>query len=88
METPFRRGIQNSQCKTRRPIHALMPTSMRCSIGSRQFAAGCALVHSSDPEVSKTIKRTDRPYFDPSGNMCALLAAKDLNTPLLLVPGA
>jgi len=35
------------------------------------------LVHAADPEVSETIKRTDRPYFVLQGNICALLAAKD-----------
>lgn len=35
------------------------------------------LVHSVDPEVVETIKRTDRPYFVLDGNICALLAAKD-----------
>jgi len=35
------------------------------------------LVHSADPEVTETIKRTDRPYFVLQGNICALLAAKD-----------
>jgi hypothetical protein len=35
------------------------------------------LVHEADPEVSETIKRTDRPYFVLDGNICALLAAKD-----------
>src|SRR5216117_2834532 len=35
------------------------------------------LVHAADPEVSETIKRTDRPYFILEGNICALLAAKD-----------
>ncbi|HZX99972.1 MAG TPA: DUF1801 domain-containing protein [Dermatophilaceae bacterium] len=35
------------------------------------------LVHAADPEVSETIKRTDRPYFVLEGNICALLAAKD-----------
>jgi len=35
------------------------------------------LVHATDPEVSETIKRTDRPYFVLEGNICALLAAKD-----------
>ena len=35
------------------------------------------LVHSVDPEVEETIKRTDRPYFVLQGNICALLAAKD-----------
>jgi hypothetical protein len=35
------------------------------------------LVHNADPEVSETIKRTNRPYFVLEGNICALLAAKD-----------
>ena len=35
------------------------------------------LVHATDPEVTETIKRTDRPYFVLQGNICALLAAKD-----------
>ncbi len=35
------------------------------------------LVHAADPEVSETIKRTTQPYFVLSGNICALLAAKD-----------
>ena len=35
------------------------------------------LVHAADPEVTETIKRTDRPYFVLNGNICALLAAKD-----------
>ena len=35
------------------------------------------LVHAADPEVSETIKRTDRPYFILQGNICALLSAKD-----------
>src|SRR6476646_11155935 len=34
-------------------------------------------IHAADPEVEETIKRTDRPYFVLSGNICALLAAKD-----------
>jgi hypothetical protein len=34
------------------------------------------LVHSADPEVSETIKRTTQPYFVLGGNICALLAAK------------
>jgi hypothetical protein len=36
-----------------------------------------ALVHAADPEVTETVKRTDRPYFVLRGNVCALLAAKD-----------
>ena len=35
------------------------------------------LVHSVDPEVTETIKRTTQPYFVLHGNICALLAAKD-----------
>ena len=35
------------------------------------------LVHAADPDVTETIKRTDRPYFVLEGNICALLAAKD-----------
>ena len=35
------------------------------------------LIHAADPEVTETIKRTDRPYFVLHGNICALLAAKD-----------
>lgn len=35
------------------------------------------LVHAADPEVTETIKRTDRPYFVLQGNICALLGAKD-----------
>src|SRR5678815_3197268 len=36
-----------------------------------------ALVHSADPDVVETIKRTVQPYFVLQGNICALLAAKD-----------
>ncbi len=35
------------------------------------------LVHSADPEVIETIKRSVQPYFVLDGNICALLAAKD-----------
>ncbi len=35
------------------------------------------LVHSADPAVEETIKRTVQPYFVLQGNVCALLAAKD-----------
>ena len=35
------------------------------------------LAHAADPDVSETIKRTNRPYFVLHGNICALLAAKD-----------
>lgn len=35
------------------------------------------LVHSVDPEVTETIKRSTQPYFVLNGNICALLAAKD-----------
>ncbi len=35
------------------------------------------LVHTADPDVSETIKRTRQPYFVLDGNVCALLAARD-----------
>lgn len=35
------------------------------------------LVRGADPEVTETIKRTDRPYFVLEGNICALQATKD-----------
>src|SRR5438128_1191118 len=35
------------------------------------------LIHAADPDVTETIKRTNRPYFVLRGNICALLAAKD-----------
>ena len=35
------------------------------------------LVHAADPDVTETIKRTNRPYFTLNGNICALLGAKD-----------
>jgi hypothetical protein len=35
------------------------------------------LVHAADPEVTETIKFTNRPYFVLQSNICALLAAKD-----------
>jgi hypothetical protein len=35
------------------------------------------LVHSVDPEVTETTKRSTQPYFVLHGNICALLAAKD-----------
>ena len=35
------------------------------------------LVHSADPEVIETIKRTKQPYFVLHGNICALLGTKD-----------
>jgi hypothetical protein len=35
------------------------------------------LVHAADPEVTETIKRTNRPYFVLQGNIAALMAAKD-----------
>ena len=35
------------------------------------------LIHAADPDVSETIKRSNRPYFVLEGNICALLAAKD-----------
>jgi len=35
------------------------------------------LIHACDPHVAETIKRSRQPYFVLSGNVCALLAAKD-----------
>ena len=35
------------------------------------------MIHAADPDVSETIKRTNRPYFVLVGNICALLAAKN-----------
>ncbi len=35
------------------------------------------LVHAADPEVTETIKFTNRPYFVLQGNICALQATKD-----------
>jgi hypothetical protein len=35
------------------------------------------LIHAADPEVTETIKFTNRPYFVLQGNVCALLAARD-----------
>jgi hypothetical protein len=35
------------------------------------------LVHAADPEVTETIKRTNRAYFVLHGNICALLPPKD-----------
>ena len=35
------------------------------------------LVHAADPEVTETVKRRVRPYFELDGNICALLATKD-----------
>ena len=35
------------------------------------------LIHAADPDVTETIKRTNRPYFVLDGNVCALLATKD-----------
>lgn len=35
------------------------------------------LVHTADPEVTETIKRTTQPYFVLAGIECALLGAKD-----------
>jgi hypothetical protein len=43
-------------------------------------AAVRRLVHTADPEVEETIKRTDRPYFVLEGNVCALLAARTPET--------
>ena len=35
------------------------------------------IVHTADPAVTETIKRSTRPYFILEGNICALLATKD-----------
>ena len=35
------------------------------------------LVHAADPDVTETIKFTNRPYFVLQGNICALQATKD-----------
>lgn len=35
------------------------------------------LIHTAEPEISETIKRTNRPYFTCHGNVCAFLATKD-----------
>ena len=35
------------------------------------------VVHSADPDVEETIKRSVQPYFVLQGNICAFLAAKD-----------
>ncbi len=35
------------------------------------------LAHAADPDVTETIKRSNRPYFILDGNICALLAAKN-----------
>ena len=35
------------------------------------------LVHAADPDVTETIKRTDRPYFTLDGTICALQGTKN-----------
>jgi len=35
------------------------------------------LIHQAEPDITETIKFTNRPYFVLNGNVCALLAAKD-----------
>ena len=35
------------------------------------------LIHSADPDVEETIKRTVQPYFVLQGNICAFLTTKD-----------
>ena len=35
------------------------------------------MIHAADPDVTETIKHTNRPYFVLEGNICALLAAKN-----------
>jgi hypothetical protein len=34
------------------------------------------IVHEADKDVIETIKRTNRPYFELNGNICALLGTK------------
>jgi hypothetical protein len=36
-----------------------------------------SLIHEAEPDIVEEIKFTNRPYFTLSGNVCALLAAKD-----------
>ncbi len=43
-------------------------------------------MHAADPEVSETIKRSNRPYFALQGNICALPGAKDHLTIFLYDP--
>ena len=45
------------------------------------------LIHSADPQIAETIKRTRQPYFVLQGNICALLAARD-HVNLFLYDGA
>jgi hypothetical protein len=45
------------------------------------------LIHAADPELTETIKFTDRPYFVLQGNVCALLAARE-HVNLFLYDGA
>jgi hypothetical protein len=45
------------------------------------------IIHAADPDVTETIKRGTRPYFEAQGNVCALLAAKD-HVNLFLYDGA
>ncbi len=35
------------------------------------------VVHTADPAVTETIKRTTQPYFVLEGNICALMGTKD-----------
>ena len=44
------------------------------------------LVHAADPEVTETVKRTNRPYFILGGNICALLGTKDHVTVFIYDP--
>ncbi len=46
-----------------------------------------SLIHTADPEIVETIKRTKLPYFVLEGNVCALLAARD-HVNLFLYDGA
>src|SRR5690349_16216967 len=44
------------------------------------------LAHAADPDVTETIKRTNRLYFILDGNICALLGAKDHLTVFIYDP--
>jgi hypothetical protein len=44
------------------------------------------LVHTADPDVTETIKRTKRPYFTLQGNICALLATRNHVNIFIYVP--
>jgi hypothetical protein len=45
------------------------------------------LIHTAEPDIEETIKRSVQPYFVLDGNVCAFLAAKD-HVNLFLYDGA